>query len=150
MLDTGDVQERVSSTEGPVEVGLVPGIAAEDLHTLPIEPRDVGAILTNEAADFVPLGQQELQQATPEEARGPREEDSHAGGTVFPCRTELAGRFLLILAGWLLAEQLHDGGPVDLVHNDVPDLGLLALFYVSQIRLLPVERDLGLLPDLES
>jgi hypothetical protein len=56
--DAGEVQERVRAAEGPVEAGLVSGIAAEDLHPLPIEPRDVGAIRADEAADFVPLGQQ--------------------------------------------------------------------------------------------
>ena len=58
VLDAGDVQEGVRATERPVEVGLVPGIAAEDLHPLPVEPRGVGAIRADEAADFVPLGEQ--------------------------------------------------------------------------------------------
>ena len=147
MLDASDVQNGVHAIQGQVEVLIIPGVAAEDLRPHPVEPRGVGAIRANEAADSVFFGQQKLQQLAPEEARGARQEDSHAAGAVFVCLTlsgllgipgglllfVLSGRLLLLLVSSrrLPRKQLHDDSPVDIVPYEVPDLSLLAFLYVS-------------------
>src|SRR5215213_5688930 len=56
MLYPRDVQESVYVTQRSVEVSLVRGVAAADLHPLPVEPRGVRAVRANEAADSVPFG----------------------------------------------------------------------------------------------
>ena len=59
-LYASDVQEHIRATERPVEVGLVSGVAAEDLHPRRVEAGGVGAIGAEEAANLLPFGQQEL------------------------------------------------------------------------------------------